>query len=150
MEIAKGSPSSGSGVARGEDPELTVDRLKEVYLEAANRDVTSLEKELSRILDDVGRWPDACVEMRKVTHDIKGQGASFGYPLMSDVGASLSRLLKNIERIDAPSLTLVVDHVKALRRVLAEDIEGTGGAFGEELAESLLADGSLTDGSQQL
>ena len=142
METPKGSPSNGSAVTRGESPELTVDRLKEVYLEAADRDVTVLESELARILEDVTRWPDACTAMRKVTHDIKGQGASFGYPLMSDVGASLSRLLKSIERIDAPSLTLVAEHVKVLRRVLAEDIEGSGGAFGEELAESILADGS--------
>ncbi len=137
MEQDQGPTQIGDAEAGGTDPELTVARLKEVYLKAADRDVTSLETQLARLLDNVAHWPDACLAMRKVSHDIKGQGASFGYPLMSEVGHSLSQLLNEIETIDPPSLDRLAAHVAALRRVLEEDIEGEGDALGESLTREL-------------
>ena len=111
--------------------------LTEIYLEAALNDVASLENNLSRAQSDPELWEDARLELRRTVHNIKGQGTSFGYPLMTRVGESLSHLLKTIDTPSEPQLRLVEAHITALRLVMDQDIKGNGGEQGEALASRL-------------
>ena len=118
----------------GEDP---LAALRKVYLEAAHEDVAVLEAEIAKVKADTADWPEVCLEMRRVVHNVKGQGTSFGYPLMTGIGASLSQLLKAVESLDQPVLQLIEAHVSALRLVMTRNIEGDGGTQGAELVRRL-------------
>ena len=111
--------------------------LTEIYLEAARKDVSELESYISSVFEDRNLWENACLEMRKVTHNVKGQGTSFGYPLMTQIGESLSRLLKAIHQPQDPQLKLVEAHVTALRLVMDQNIQGQGGDQGTLLVSRL-------------
>ncbi len=111
--------------------------LKQVYLAEAAGDVGVLEDCLERSKADPAQWVEACRRMREVTHNIKGQGSSFGYPLMTQVGQSLSQLLKAIDDAGPETLKLVEAHVGVLRTVISMRIEGQGGESGARLINRL-------------
>ena len=115
------------------------DELTALYLENAFKDVAELERLQAEAARDPGGWSEYCDQMRNIVHNIKGQGTSFGYPLMTRVGESCSTLLKAIEQPDAATLKLLAAHVQTLRTVLDKDIKGTGGELGETLSSRLEA-----------
>ena len=119
------------------DEDDVLGELTDIYLEAALNDVASLESCLSRAQSDSKQWEDACLEMRRTVHNIKGQGTSFGYPLMTKIGESLSHLLKTIETPSDPQLRLIEAHITALRLVMDQNIKGSGGEQGEALVTRL-------------
>jgi hypothetical protein len=74
-------------------------------------------------------------------HDIKGQGASFGYPLLSRIGQSLCRVGHgaSYESFSADALKVVGAHLEAMKIILEKEIRGDGGALGARLADKLEA-----------
>jgi hypothetical protein len=63
------------------------------------------------------------------SHDIKGQAATFGYPLIAPVAESLCRLIEESADSSRIPLTLIDQHVDAIRAIVREyarpDIEKT-------------------------
>ncbi len=113
------------------------DELLALYLKGAEDDVCRLQDLLTQLQDDAARWAECVAHMRETVHNVKGQGSSFGYPLMTRVGDSLSRLLKGLEGPDQSGLKLIAAHINTLRAVMDNDIKGGGGELGEKLAGRL-------------
>ena len=111
--------------------------LTEIYLEAAKKDVANLERFIAPAIVDPALWTDTCQKMRLIAHNVKGQGTSFGYPLMTQIGDSLAILLKLDLNDESAQLCLVEAHVAALRLVLDQDVKGDGGAHGGLLTARL-------------
>lgn len=78
-------------------------------------------------------------QLFEAAHDVKGQGASFGYPLLSRIGQSLCRLGHgaSYEAFPAETLKVVGAHIDAMKIILEKRIRGDGGALGARLAEKL-------------
>lgn len=114
-----------------------MDDLTAVYLKAVTQDVAKLEQMLAALTRDPQPWSTARAGMVSIVHDIKGQGTSFGYPLMTSVGDTLLTLLRMAGGGDPATLELASAHVQALRIVLAQDIKGDGGEQGAALASRL-------------
>jgi hypothetical protein len=74
-----------------------------------------------------------------VSHNIKGQGSSFGFPLMTRLGDSLCRLTRAKRAYPDAELNVVQSHLEAMRLVLTQNIRGDGGALGDKLGERLEA-----------
>lgn len=72
-----------------------------------------------------------------MSHNIRGEGGSFGYPLATAVAESLCTVLEDRERIDATLLEAIQVHVDSLKLVAYVPIEGDGGAQGAELLAGL-------------
>jgi hypothetical protein len=70
-------------------------------------------------------------------HNIKGQGSSFGYPLVTRLGQSLCRLVAPGRAVDEAGLKIAQAHLDALKLVLDQKIAGKGGEVGEKLAARL-------------
>ena len=122
-----------SGIVQPKDDALA--ELTEIYLEAARKDVADLESLIDRAFRDPASWSETSVEIRRITHNVKGQGTSFGYPLMTKIGESLSRLMKAIESPEEPLLKLVEAHISALRLVLEHNIRDEAGERGAALLQ---------------
>lgn len=82
---------------------------------------------------------DVMGRIRPLVHDIKGQGGSFGYDLVSSVGASLSDYIYNSERKSVDELNIVHAHIKILKMIAENDISGTGGDTGVRIIAKLVA-----------
>ncbi len=72
-----------------------------------------------------------------VAHDIKGQGASFGYDLMTEVAGSLCELLRGRAALDLAEVEAAGAHIAALEDVLARGLTGDGGEDGRALLAAL-------------
>jgi hypothetical protein len=116
-----------------------LEELTALYLDWAEKDLVSLEAAVASARQDPQCWPAVREEVRRIVHNVKGQGTSFGYPLVTQVGNSLSMLLKVTDEPDPMTLKLVAAHIQALRLVLTRDVKGDGGEEGVALVENLTA-----------
>lgn len=79
----------------------------------------------------------------RIAHDMKGQAATFGYPLITNVANSLCRFVENFDasHVAATDVGALCDligiHVDALRVLLKHDLKGQGGPIGEQLMRGL-------------
>jgi hypothetical protein len=79
----------------------------------------------------------AVKDLYNIAHNIKGQGSSFGYPLVTRIGQSLCTLVRQEREFSDADLAVMQAHLDALRLILTKDIKGEGGAVGAKLAERL-------------
>lgn len=128
----------------GEYPEISPEALARAeaalaglsgrYLDWATADSVRLRDCL-----DEARRPDADLaallpRLFTISHDMKGQATTFGYPLVNELGNRLCRLIEEAGPAPAPD---VLDHaarlVDGMARVIAERLEGDGGEQGRML-----------------
>ena len=79
----------------------------------------------------------AIKDLYNIAHNIKGQGGSFGYPLVTRIGHSLCTLVRQERTFSDADLGVVQAHLDALRLILTKDIKGEGGEVGAKLAARL-------------
>ena len=79
-------------------------------------------------------------DMFALVHDMKGQGGTFGYTLVTIVGNMLCRLIERLEdRWRTSYLAVIKVHVDTLRLVIAKEMVGDGGKEGERMLKGLEA-----------
>ncbi|MFZ5790549.1 MAG: Hpt domain-containing protein [Pseudomonadota bacterium] len=139
---ADGGISAAVRRARDAVAELSAD-----YRSWALADLTRAEAALSEASADPARAGTPLQRLYGIAHDMKGQGGSFGFPLVTQIGHSLCCLLHGRAAgrreiglpIDEADLALVEIHLKALRLVLEKSVRGEGGEIGRRLVERLQA-----------
>lgn len=82
---------------------------------------------------------DAIARIRRTSHEIKGQGQTFGYPLLTRVGHMLHGFIERDEAVAARHLDLIAAHVDFMNLVVQESLRGDGGAKEDELLAALEA-----------
>lgn len=137
------------GLGSSEPGEIPNDLLAEAEsaLERAALDFTEWAqgylKKLSALCDDAlgqetGRrkYFD---EINLLAHELRGQGGTFGYPLISVFGKMLYDVTGSECREDDNAVEIVKAHIDAMRAVLRDKVSGDGGKIGRELLASLKA-----------
>lgn len=132
---ASDTPRISSVLARAE---AAVADLAKDYAKWALADVAKARAALSAASDgraDRSRHVEA---LFRVAHDLKGQGASFGFPLITKLGQSLCALTRDRARqYQDKHLDLAQSHLEAIELVLTKGIKGEGGKVGAELVAKL-------------
>ncbi len=133
-----------SGRADGPDLDLAsieraneaMARLKEEYV--AEWAPASLA-EMEALVDELTRSspPGVFAQLYRHAHDMKGQGATFGYGLITQIGEALCRLTAGRDAGSEAEISLLRAHLAAARRILNERLENNGGAAGERIMERL-------------
>src|SRR5580765_879395 len=120
--------------------------LRANYTQWARIDVDNTQA----LLDAAKKAPEGRREqldlLYAAMHNIKGQGTSFGYPLVTRLGQSLCRLIAPGRAVDDAGLKIAQAHLDALKLVLDQKIAGKGGEVGDKLAARLE---SLTGGGER-
>lgn len=70
-----------------------------------------------------------------IAHDMKGQAATFGYPLVTELGNRICRLVEAEAAPDAETLRRLESLVEAIGGVVAGRLSGDGGEAGRRLLE---------------
>ncbi len=99
-----------------------------------------LDKALASLAAAREAQPDNAAQLREifeVCHNIKGQGGSFGYDLITDVGKSLCDYIHDASSASDRKLKVVEAHLTAIRFILDRDIQGDGGPVGKQLKAKL-------------
>ncbi len=119
--------------------ERALSALKDQYMEWVYRDLDLLEETLEGGLDDAdpARRTDIVLQLRRLSHDMRGQGGTFGYPLVSQVAGALNEILK-MPHLSADRLVRLIRlHADVIKRILDNRIEGEGGKAGPKIIERL-------------
>jgi hypothetical protein len=85
-------------------------------------------------------WSDASLSrLFAAAHDLKGMGSTYGYPLATQLAASLCRLVETDAGKAAARATpaLACAHVDALRAAVRDGIRSAGNPVGRALLEAL-------------
>jgi CheY-like chemotaxis protein len=139
---------AGGGGFKGA-AEIPLDLLEEAeqQLERAALDFTTWAQDyLAKLSDLCARALEADVEGGRGMHfqeinllalELRGQGGTFGYPLISTFGKMLYDATGEGCREDDNAVGIVKAHIDAMRAVLREKISGDGGKIGRALLGSL-------------
>lgn len=69
----------------------------------------------------------------RMAHDLKGQGSTFNYPLITRLGAALCRFIDETDDFAAPETTIIRKFVDAMRVIADHRIRQDGGNTGRAL-----------------
>lgn len=118
--------------------EAAVADLAKGYAAWALADVAKARAALASAAEDPAGRAQQVEALFRIAHDLKGQGASFGFPLITQIGQSLCVLTRDRARdYQAGHLELAKSHLDAIELVLTKGIKGEGGKVGAELVAKL-------------
>lgn len=109
--------------------------LSDKYVGWVNDDLKRLDTAIAAITD--GRNAGALREVYGVAHDIKGQGSTFGYHLVTDIGLLLCRYTERAIELQKVDRAVIDAHVEALRTVVDNRIQGPADDLGREILDAL-------------
>lgn len=72
-------------------------------------------------------------DLFRIVHDMKGQGATFGYDLITDIGNHLCRYIERFDAFEENQMNAIKMHIDALREIIQNQLIGDGGKRGQEL-----------------
>ena len=115
------------------------------YPDVARADLARLQQAFDAASGSPG---DSATHLRRLfaaAHDMKGQGSTFGYPLVTRVANLLCRYVEKETAPGPAEMALIAAHVDALRALIVNDIVGDGGTLGEEICTTLEAAARKTE-----
>lgn len=129
----------------GVDPE-TLARAEQVvanlqgnYLEWVEEDLVNLQAAYEAAMADPADRKGRLAEIFRIAHDVKGQGGSFNYPLMTVIANHLCRTIDKATEPTDDHMEVMRLLIGALRLVISQRMEGDGGAPGARLVKGLVA-----------
>jgi len=126
LRVTDGPAKSNIADAVLAKAEAIVDRMSAEYPVHASRDLEQLEQAAASMTGD-GQMRDMHYgDIFRIAHDIRGQGAVFGYPLMSRLAGSLCLAMRSLEAQDGAMMTIVRCHVTGMRAMLEHSVTGAG------------------------
>jgi len=103
-------------------------------------DLTRLETAFQDAERDPERRQELLRQAHGIAHEMRGQGTTFGYPLVTHAANSLCRLFEAIDDVaDEFALRAIELHIGGLRSIIINRIKGDGGATGRALVTALNA-----------
>jgi len=98
-------------------------------------DLKALQEAVAAMRQDAD---PALLEVIKThAHEIKGQGSTYGYPLLTVVGDLLYRFVDSDAKVAAQNLTLIGAHVDFMALVLSQGIHDQGDAQAQGILAGL-------------
>ncbi len=132
----------GGGNSRISDEALqaaenALKKMAEDYPDWVSNLIVKLQEQHGRCVDTPETRRDSFEVINTISHDMKGQGGTFGYPLITDFADSLYALSTMKDNITDNKVELVKAHVDAMRAVIRGRVSGDGGETGARLVQSL-------------
>jgi chemotaxis protein histidine kinase CheA len=136
-ELAKKVPKQG-----GVDPEKAFANAEKIVRDMASQYVDKLGEDI-RLMKDLAaayrRDPssDNLDKLFRLIHNMRGQGATFGFPLITEIGRNFCRYVREKPAGKAVMPELVDQHLKALQVVHDQSIKGGGDDVSREVVKAL-------------
>lgn len=116
--------------------DTAVAELATNYPQRAGEKVSELDRAFEA-LPASGDARDSIAALFDIAHDIRGEGGSFGFPLVTAIAENLCRVLEDKSQASESLRAAIRVHIGALKLVLSEPIKGDGGERGAELLDGL-------------
>jgi hypothetical protein len=117
--------------------EAEFEKMAEDYPDWVQNHIRKLYEQHGRCVDTPEARHQLFKNLNEIAHDMKGQGGTFGYDLISDFGSSLFDFTRPREDYIDNHVEIVKAHIDAMNAVIKGRVNGTGGEIGKELKASL-------------
>lgn len=120
-----------------ERAEQVIAGMTDSYLEWVQEDLNRIDECYKSMQDAEPPRKKAADNLFQVAHDIKGQGGSFGYDLMTVIGNELCRLLERHDSFGNAEMQAIKVHIDAMKLVIQNSMTGDGGTNGQALVAGI-------------
>ncbi|MEE9545783.1 MAG: phosphorelay protein [Rhodospirillales bacterium] len=107
------------------------------YLEWVEVDLAKISRLLEELKAAKDGGKDLLDRMFQVSHDMKGQGGSFDYQLMTMLGHDLCHLIEKMDTAGPHEIEVVELYINTMKLVISERMRGDGGERGKQLLAGL-------------
>lgn len=128
-----------AGKSMIEKAEKIVETMQDDYIEESKKDIEKLKILLQKIKEDPSNASDDVKELITLANDMKSQGGSFNYNLVTFIGNSLAKFLDKKQTIDDRTIETIQIHVDTIIMVLNRNMTGNGGQMGKEILDGIKA-----------
>jgi hypothetical protein len=135
-KITKGGPGAVDLAALAK-AEAVIENLSDDYLNWVKEDFVRLDKAFEQLKAGAPDDKANIDAMFSVVHDMKGQGGSFGYGLMTQISDLLAGILENTQSISPRDMKAIPVYMDAMRVVISHKLKGDGGNEGRQLLMGL-------------
>jgi len=119
------------------EAEKALEQMAEDYPDWVSSLIAKLAEQHGRCVDTPEHRREFFEEINNIAHDMKGQGGTFGYPLITEFADSLHNFTTIRNDITDGMVELVKAHVDAMRAVIRGRVKGDGGEVGAQLKATL-------------
>ncbi len=120
-----------------ERAENVIAGMTDNYIEWVQEDLQKLDVAYKALAESPEPRNEAADAVFQISHDIKGQGGSFGYDLMTVIGNELCRLIERSDHIGQPETDAIKVHIDAMKLVIQNKMRGDGGPNGQALVTGI-------------
>ena len=128
--------SGGFAIGTIEKAAKVIDSLRGEFEEIAKVEVVKLVAAANALLAQPNDLAKRDV-VYKIAHELRGQGGSYGYPLVTRFGDQLCRYLDAAAGLDRKMLVIVKATADAIAVVINSKVSGDGGDTGRALVDML-------------
>jgi DNA-directed RNA polymerase subunit F len=100
--------------------------------------IQKMKKSLKHIKKTGETDKEAINSLIKPIMELKGNGAMFNYPLVSDISDIILNFLENLDTLNQDAIDIVDVHEKTLHIIVKKKLSGSGGSYGTELVKELM------------
>ena len=132
-----GGPGAVDAAALARAEQVIADMAGD-YLEWVEDDLLNIDEVVDNL--KAAKWEERPEQIERIfqfSHDIKGQGGSFGYGMMTRIGDQLCAFVETLEGAGAAEIEVIGLHIDAMKLVIANRMSGDGGEEAEKLFDDL-------------
>lgn len=118
---------------------LRIEALTADFTKYLREEIDRLAKAVIEAETDAAKRVAIVETVHTIFNDLRGNGGTYGYPLVTEVGDSACRFIKDMAHWGAPQLAILRAHTDAMRAIMAANITGDGGPIGRQLMTGLKA-----------
>lgn len=135
-KVTPGGPTEADFRAL-ERAESIIAELADRYLEVVDADLSNIQGATSQLQGEAVNASEHVDRIYHIAHDMKGQGGSFGYPLVTTISKQLCQFIEDLDKtqLAEDQTQAIALHVDALNVVIREKLKEAEG----EQAKALLA-----------
>ena len=137
VKVGGGEGPSGIDGEALQQASSAIESLAGEFEERVTLEIAHLMKLSHDLDDDPEKAPKIGRKVARIGHEISGQGGTFGFDLISEVGVSMCRYVEEISSPERLNGEVLRAHADAMRAVIKNHVRGDGGTVGTELIESL-------------
>lgn len=134
---AKTGPGERVDPALVKEAEMAIQEMAGEFRIWALEDVAELRGILTECVEGNDEIADKREKIYDISHNVKGQGSTFGYTLLTSVADNLCNFLDIQDDLSLDHIPVLMAHTEALHAILRFDVKGSDDPTGQEIVRSL-------------
>ena len=120
-----------------EKAEEAIASMADSYLDSVVEDIRKIDEAFKKLEAATGDRKEELMGVFQEALNLKAQGGSFGYDLMTAIGNELSRFIEKLDKAGPIEVEAIKLHIDSMKYVIGMDMKGDGGDPGKKMLNGL-------------